>query len=226
MMFFINDHLFIFINYLFISVRSEYISVGWQTFIDFSGSGYEFSPKDMVALFLESISVNSTGLCAEKCHSMPLCRTFDFDPISCRCRIFQGDSDSTGSIISSFSSQSVVGSIAFNPAQFISYRQSCSFCQGSRYLQCINKTCQCQSNTYFDGSICRSQKLLGGTCINTTDCRIDRNYSCLPRQQCGRKYFILFTEGTFKMNDTYTVGCRKFLHQKRDVQLKLISIHI
>ena len=186
-MFFISVHLFVFINCVLISVRSGDLSVGWQSFIDFSSSGFEFSPRDMSALFLQSISVGSVGICAETCHSMPLCRTFDFDLLSYRCRIFQGDSDSTGSFVPSSSSQSVVGSIALSPAQFTSFGQSCSFCQDSRYLQCINATCQCQSNTYFDGVICRSQKLLGDACLNTTDCRIDLNYTCLPRQQCGRK---------------------------------------
>jgi hypothetical protein len=186
-MFYINHHLFLFISYILAFTESQDISSGWQSFIDFSSSGFEFYPKDMEALFLQEINADSILICAKTCHSMALCRTFDFDSVSHRCRIFQGDLATTGSIIPSSLPDSIVGSVALDPAPYSSYDQPCSFCQGSRYLQCINSTCQCQPNTYFDGSVCRSQQLLGGVCINETDCRIDRNYTCLPRLQCGRK---------------------------------------
>ncbi|CAF1196847.1 unnamed protein product [Adineta steineri] len=170
---------------MLISIETQHIPTGWQSFVDFSSSGVEFSPKDINAIFLQEMRVDSTYNCARTCHLMALCRTFDFDIASNRCRIFQGDSATTGSIIPSSSLHSIIGSIALEPIQFTSYGQPCSLCQDSRYLQCINSTCQCQPNTYFDGSICRSQKLLGDVCINETDCRIDRNYTCLPRLQCG-----------------------------------------
>ena len=97
-----------------------------------------------------------------------------------------------GSIIASSSSQSRVGSIKVRSEQFIYRGQPCSFCQGSRYLTCMNNTCQCPAHTFFDGTLCQSQKLLGADCNNNTECRLDQNYTCLPRQQCGRKYQYFF----------------------------------
>jgi len=94
-----------------------------------------------------------------------------------------------GSIIASSSSLSVVRSVELFSEQFSSKGLPCSYCLYSRYLTCINSTCQCPSGTHFDGSICHSQNLLGGQCINEMDCRIDLNFTCLPRQQCGRKFY-------------------------------------
>lgn len=188
-MFCINFRLLIFINYILVPCQFQSISVGWQSIIVLYSSGFEFSPIDNGALFLFEISADSLGTCAQVCHDTTLCRTIDFDDQSHRCRIFQGDLDTTGSIIPSSLSQSRVASIQLNPNQFANFGQPCSFCQNSRYLRCVNSTCQCQANTYFDGSICRSQKLFGDICTKAADCRIDRNYACLPRMQCGRKYY-------------------------------------
>ena len=96
-----------------------------------------------------------------------------------------------GSIIVSSFNKSRVGSIKLNSNHFTNRGQSCSLCQGSRYLTCINGTCQCPTHTYFDGSICQSQKLIGGNCNNSMECRTDLNYTCLPRMQCGRKYCLI-----------------------------------
>jgi hypothetical protein len=93
-----------------------------------------------------------------------------------------------GSIITSSSSLSRVGTIDLYPEQFTDHGQPCSFCQESRYLTCINSTCQCLTHTFFDGSICQSQKLLGANCTNNIECRLDLNYTCLSNQQCGGKY--------------------------------------
>jgi hypothetical protein len=43
-------------------------------------------------------------------------------------------------------------------------------------------------DTFFNGSSCQSQKLLGADCNNSAECRADLNYTCLSRMQCGRKY--------------------------------------
>ncbi|CAF1141405.1 unnamed protein product, partial [Adineta steineri] len=60
-----------------------------------------------------------------------------------------------GSIVASSSAQSRVGSKKYYTEQFINLDQSCSLCEGSRYMRCINNTCQCEIHTYFDGSICQ-----------------------------------------------------------------------
>jgi hypothetical protein len=137
---------------------------------------------------LADTTAESVSSCAQLCHSTAPCRIFDLDDQSHRCRIFEGNIATMGSIVASSSSQSYVGSIQLNADQFVYHGQPCSSCPGSRYLTCVNSTCQCQPHTYFDGSICQSQTLLGSGCSNNTECRSDLNYTCLPRQQCGRKY--------------------------------------
>ncbi|CAF4218468.1 unnamed protein product, partial [Rotaria sordida] len=86
------------------------------------------------------------------------------------------------------SSHSYIGIIELSPEHFANQGRPCLFCENSRYLTCINSTCQCQPNTYFNGLMCQSKKLLGAKCNNGTECRLDRNYTCLPRKQCGREY--------------------------------------
>jgi len=180
--------------YVLVSSQPQSISVGWQSTIVFSDSGFEFSPIDEQALLVYKGTADSKLACAQNCHSNALCRIFDFDNQSGRCRIFEGDVVTMGSIIASSSSESYAGYVELNPEQFAYQGQSCSFCEGSRYLRCINSTCQCQPHTFFDGSMCRSQNLLGTECINGTECRMDLNFTCLPRQQCGRKYsYSLFS---------------------------------
>jgi hypothetical protein len=164
------------------------IPSGWQSLTKLSSNGFEFSPVDEQALLLSNITGNSIFSCTRLCHSTETCRIFDFNAQSLRCRLFEGNIATMGSIVASSSSQSYVGSIQINADQFVYHGQPCSSCLRSRYLTCLNNTCQCQSHTYFDGSICQSQKLLGDGCSNSTECRSDLNYTCLPRQQCGRKY--------------------------------------
>lgn len=129
--------------------------------------------------------------CAQLCHSTMECRILDFDAQSHRCRLFEGNFRTMGSLAVSLSPQSRVGSITLLPEYFLNYGQMCSSCQGSRSLTCRNNTCQCPIRTYFDGSICQSKKILGNNCGNSTECRSDLNYTCLPRMQCGRMYYSL-----------------------------------
>ena len=180
---------FVFIMwYVLVPSQPQSISLGWQSSMAFSSSGFEFFPVDTAALLLYENTVDSIITCAQDCHSSKQCRIFDFDNQSHRCRIFEGDIVTMGSIVASLSPHSYVGFIELDLEYFAYQGHPCSFCEGSRYLTCINSTCQCQPHTIFDGSICRSQKLLGAECINDTECRVDLNYTCLPRQQCGRKY--------------------------------------
>jgi len=184
----LNFRLIIFACYILIPAKLQSISIGWQSTTVFSINGFEFSPIDEQALFLLESNANSIMSCFQTCHLTAQCRIYDFDDQSHRCRIFEGDIATMGVVVASTSSLSRVGSIELRPELFANEGQPCSFCQGSRYLRCINDTCQCQPNTFFDGSMCQSQKLLGSECINSTECRNDLNYTCLPRQQCGREY--------------------------------------
>jgi hypothetical protein len=167
---------------------TQSIPDGWQSSTNLSSNGFEFSPVDQQALLLASTTANSIFSCTQQCHTMTQCRIFDFDGQSNRCRLLEGNIATMGSIVVSASSQSRVGSIKLRSEQFVNLGQPCSSCLGSRYLTCANNTCQCPAHTYFDGSICQSQKLLGDDCGNNTECRNDLNYTCLPRMQCGCKY--------------------------------------
>ena len=134
----------------------------WQSLTNLSSNALEFSPVDYQALLLISTTASSIFSCTQLCHSTMRCRIFDFDDQSHRCRLFEGDIATMGSIVVSASSHSRVGSRKLRPEQFVNVGQVCSSCQESRYLTCVNNTCQCPTHTYFDGSICQSQKLLLG----------------------------------------------------------------
>ncbi|CAF1221759.1 unnamed protein product [Adineta steineri] len=166
-------------------MHGQSIPLDWQSSMNLSSPGFQFSPINYQALFLSQINTKSLFSCAQTCHSNGNCRIFDFNDQSLLCRLFQGNIITMGSIVPSSSPQSRVGSRKYNVEQFLNHGQSCSLCEGSRYMRCINNTCQCEMNTYFDGLICQSQKLLGDVCMNSTECRHDLNYTCLPREQCG-----------------------------------------
>ncbi|CAF1246816.1 unnamed protein product [Rotaria sordida] len=145
--------------------ESQSISIGWQSSTVLSTSGYEFAPIDEQALFLLETNIDSITSCAQLCHSMSLCRIFDYDDQSHRCRIFEGDITTMGTVIISSSSHSYVGIIELSPEHFANQGRPCLFCENSRYLTCINSTCQCQPNTYFNGLMCQTTSLQSGTTV-------------------------------------------------------------
>jgi hypothetical protein len=168
--------------------RCQSISIDWQSVTNVSAAGLMFSPVDEQALFLMEASARSSMRCALLCHSTPTCRIFDFDDQSRRCRIFEGDIGTMGCLVSSISPQSRVGSLKYSAAYFAHRGQPCSFCEHSRYLTCVSGTCQCYPHSFFDGSLCQSQKLMGAACNTTAECRTDLNYTCPPSMTCARKY--------------------------------------
>ena len=147
-----------------------------------------FSPIDLPDLLLSTNTLPSLLFCVRLCHSTVQCRIFDYDPSSRQCRLFEGDIATMGSIIpSAASTQSLVGSMKIDGSQFVSHGQGCSSCVGSRYLECVNNTCQCPTKTFFDGSICRSEQLAGDPCLDSSECRGDLNYTCQLNMTCGGK---------------------------------------
>ncbi|CAF4351192.1 unnamed protein product, partial [Adineta steineri] len=105
-------------------------------------------------------------LCAFACNQQPSCHALDYDSASKRCRLFEGDL-TTGSIVSSTSATSIVGIVELFPSLFVkTHNQSCETCQDSRYEICstTTNTCQCRSNSYWDGSICALQLFTNDTC--------------------------------------------------------------
>ncbi|CAF1429106.1 unnamed protein product [Adineta steineri] len=173
---------------LFILIISQTLETTkniWQSIFDVSNLGLEFSPADEQALLLLDTTARSLLNCAQMCEMIARCRTFNYDMQMKHCRLYQGDIDSTGEVAPSASSQSVCGSIKLIMENFADYGGPCSICDGSRYLTCMNSTCHCQPNTFFNGSMCRSQKLIGGGCTSNNQCRNDLNLKCLLNNQCG-----------------------------------------
>jgi hypothetical protein len=166
-----------------------------------SNPGNEYMPVKMSAQLVSTILANSVKKCAELCTANILCRVYDYGvSVSNQCRLFEGDTNTLGQIVSSSSPQSIVGTIQLSSALFAEYGSPCiSFCYHSRYLQCgTSFTCECMPHTYWNASIsmCVPQSpILGSPCqLNLNMCREDLNYTCLQFYQCGRKlheYFYL-----------------------------------
>ncbi|CAF1302395.1 unnamed protein product [Didymodactylos carnosus] len=82
------------------STMSQYF-LRWLLFIDLVCSqfqsrihvddfGTSFTPADPIEL-INTISVSSEIACAQTCNVNSLCRTFDYDTLSKRCRVFEGE---------------------------------------------------------------------------------------------------------------------------------------
>ena len=122
--------------------------------------------------------------CAMQCNQNRRCRTFDYDQSSLVCRLFEGEV-STGTVLNNSTlSSSRVGSIRYTSTdvlqQYSAYNQSCDQCGigVNRYLQCINNSCRCPPNTYWNGQMCLNQLYNGSTCNYPSDCRQDLNLTC------------------------------------------------
>lgn len=184
-----------------------------QSYIRIEHSGTEFYAINENVLLIEVSSQSAYNQCAYRCHESKLCRVFDYDPVSQRCRMFEGDSETTGRIDRSNSATSVAGAIKLVSELFSSYGQTCARCTDSRFLRCINSTCNCLEHTFWTGMVCASQKLHAAPCSNDNHCRIDINLTCLQYFQCGRKLnsnsssssyiFFLFQQYHFIMEQQY-----------------------
>lgn len=78
-----------------------------------SSKGREFRPKMNITLLL-SASTRTAMQCAILCNELCSCRTFNFDFSSQQCQLFEADL-LTGSIVSSPSPSSMVGTIRIFP---------------------------------------------------------------------------------------------------------------
>lgn len=172
--------------------------------------GTQFVPKNSIQL-LTQMTTSSRLKCAIACHNKIACRTFDYDSISFRCRLFEGDL-TTGSVNSSSSStNSTVMTIAYSSDLYTSHNQECQQCIDSRYEQCINNICQCPSHTFWNGSQCLLQLFLNQTCSNEQGCRKDLNLTCLSYylnifttcigKSVNCKYLIVFQIVFFSNNN-------------------------
>ena len=168
-----------FIVFLVLIVLIMPIDGVYQSYMVMSSNGLEFQPRSSIQLLLTKTFSMFTP-CAAACNQLVLCRTFDYDSTSKQCRLFEGDS-STGSIVSSSSSTSFVGTVRISADLYSSIHNfPCQACEQNRYEVCSTNTstCQCPAHTYWDGYICALQLFTNDTCENSISCRTDLNLSC------------------------------------------------
>lgn len=159
---------------MILSIASVY-----QSYMKKSSNGFEFQPRSSIQL-LSTTTFPKFIHCAAACNQLVSCRTVDYDSSSKQCRLFEGDS-STGSIVSSSSSTSFVGTVRISVDLYSSVHNfPCQTCEQNRYEICSTNmsTCQCPSHTYWNGYICALQLWTNDTCENTIVCRSDLNLSC------------------------------------------------
>jgi len=185
---------------IILSIVNDYHCV-YQSQIKLSNNGFQFQPVNYQGQILSTVVIENNLLksCALLCNENILCRIFDINAvISNQCRLFQGDINIHGIIISSSIANAQVGTIQFSNALYLNYGESCSSnAFENRYLICgQNSTWECPQNTYWNQSIsmCVAQSpLMGSICQqNISMCREDLNYTCLQFNQCGRMHFLFF----------------------------------
>ena len=167
----------------------------YQSLIDLSHLGRQYSPSNPAAQFLTAIYVSTFGACAVACNNNPLCQVFDYNALDRQqCRLFEGDLQLMGSVIDASFADSQVGSVQLQASLFAQHEQPCSIeCQESRYLACGSAmTCECLGHNYWDltNQMCLPKvTVVGGSCQSGLNmCREDLNYTCSTiTHQCERK---------------------------------------
>lgn len=136
---------------------------------------YRFQPAHEIEL-LESLFIPSLIRCSTLCIRLTDCRTFDYEPSTNRCRLFQGIFD-TGKISNG---SSKIGSLPVESRFFTDlFDASCDACVNNRYLICSNEgSCRCPRNTFWNGSICQNQLYEGAPCNQDQWCRNDLGLTC------------------------------------------------
>lgn len=154
-------------------------ATNYQTRFTVTAPGKYFLHRFSIQLLSVTTS-RSVTKCAAKCGTLPHCRTFDFDPVSKQCRLFEADS-TTGTTLAAASPTSVVGSSQITRDLYsATHNQACSASAQNRYAVCSSSTStyQCSLRTYWDGEICRLQLFKNDTCTRTDGCRSDLNLTC------------------------------------------------
>jgi PAN domain len=156
-----------------------WIDAIYQSYMTLSYTGMEFQLRMGKQLLLNTTATTILR-CSALCNQLITCRTFDYDTVSRRCRLFEGDT-TTGSIIVSSSSSSMVGSVRIDASLYAgSHGQPCALCQEKRYEICAVNTssCQCPANTYWNGFVCALQLFNNQSCAQGDACRPDFNLTC------------------------------------------------
>ncbi|CAF1093484.1 unnamed protein product [Adineta steineri] len=192
--------------FLFSIIKQSYCEEIFVSKAILSSEGTQYIPANMPAQLISITNTDSIKKCAILCNNNVLCRVFDYAVFSPKqCRLFEGDTNRLGQILSSSSSQSQVGTLQLSARLFAEYGSACiSTCNHIRYLRCgSNSTCECMPHTYWNASIsmCIPQlPILGASCQqNLSMCREDLNYTCLQFNQCGP---LSVLSGTTIVNQT------------------------
>ncbi|CAF0985955.1 unnamed protein product [Adineta steineri] len=202
--------------FLFLIIKQTYSQEIFASKTILSSQGTQYIPVNMPAQLISITNTDSIKKCSILCNSNVLCRIFDYAVSSPKqCRLFEGDTNKLGQIVSSSSSQSQVGTLQFSARLFVEYGSPCiSTCNQIRYLRCgSNSTCECMPHTYWNASIsmCIPQSpILGASCQqNMSMCREDLNYTCLQFNQCGPLSVLSGTtiaDDNTEISDSSTVG--------------------
>ena len=164
---------------LLLVAMTLHINGAYQSTIQLSSMGLEYQPNNNIRFIATNIAQTQIR-CSAACNQLPTCRIFDYDTLSKRCRLFEGDT-TTGSIIPSSSPTSLVGTVYISSTIYSSiYNQSCQSCQQNRYQVCSTNTttCQCPDHFYWNGSVCALQLLQDESCLQSDMCRSDLNLTC------------------------------------------------
>lgn len=175
------SHIFwIFISYCIFNI----VSFDSNTIL--SDFGKEYSPIDINASLLSHQIAISPMKCIFQCHEYFRCQIFNYDLNTHQCQLFEGDLFSTGSIILSSSTTSVVGQILLLQSNFKSYNQSCNQCKDNRFLRCINNKCVCHEHTYWNGTFCLPQIVIPNIACqqDMNMCRTDLDLTCQFFNKC------------------------------------------
>ncbi|UJR34583.1 hypothetical protein I4U23_027359 [Adineta vaga] len=206
---------------LFLSIFNLiYSQTIYTALIIISNPGTKFVPVNLSAQLISTTFMSSFMQCFIQCTNNVQCRIFDYEvDIPKQCRLFEGDTNTLGSIVLSSSSNSKVGTIQFSSDLFLEYNSLCSStCHHSRYLQCSTSLlCECMPHTYWNSSIsmCIPQlPILGASCQQDMNmCREDLNYICLQFNQCGPLSILSATtimDGTTIVDSNSTIGLSGF----------------
>jgi hypothetical protein len=175
-----HSKIWMMLHILLLVVIISSIDCIYQSNIEFTSMGLKYQPNNNAQL-ISTQSIQTKLLCSAACNQLSSCRILDYDSVSKQCRLFEGDS-TTGSIIPSSSSTSVVGTVRVSSNLYSSvHNQPCQSCQQNRYEVCSTNTstCQCPPHTYWNGSVCVLQLFQNETCGQLNSCRSDLNLSCL-----------------------------------------------
>jgi hypothetical protein len=154
--------------------------------------GTVFQARHPSELLLTLSNSQSLMRCLMQCNQNLQCRTINYDQSSQMCQLFAGEL-STGTLINNASLPFArVGAVRFNTESvsqsYTSYNQTCDRCTSgkNRYVQCWNSTCQCPSQTFWNGQMCQNKMYNGSSCLVSTACREDLNFTCFNRTRICR----------------------------------------